>query len=79
MKPQNPFTIDTSRLQLGQIIDRTLELQKLYNVVLSRQENILLTGQHGIGKTCLLKKFRSSIAGEKKEQFLLVELEYVRL
>lgn len=77
MKPRNPFTIDTSRLQTGQIIDRATELHKLNTIVLSRQENILLTGQHGIGKTCLLKKFRESIAAEKKDNVLLVELEMI--
>lgn len=75
MKPQNPFTIDTSRLQTDQILDRATELQKLNTVVLSRQENMLLTGQHGIGKTCLLKKFRAAIAADRKVRFLLVELE----
>jgi hypothetical protein len=72
---QNPFTIDTSRLPLERILDRTAELEKLKLITISRRENVFITGQDGIGKTCLLRKLRDQVSRQSPKGCLLVELE----
>jgi ABC-type cobalamin/Fe3+-siderophores transport system ATPase subunit len=55
---QNPFTIETNSLPLGKIVDRQAEVEELHTSVEQRKENVLLLGENGIGKTCLLRKLR---------------------
>lgn len=76
---ENPFTLETSRLGCEYIIDRTEELNLLTSSLVSRRENVLVIGEYGIGKTCLLKKFRNQIAGATQNTVLLVEIDMLWL
>ncbi len=72
---ENPFTTDTSRIPINRILDRSDELKRIETITVARSENILLTGENGIGKTCLLKKFRSALSTQYPDDCLLVEIE----
>jgi len=79
MKYTNPFTLDTVRLPLEKIINRDEQVEFLNDRILNRKENLLLTGQFGIGKTCLLRKFRGQLDPEQAKQTLLIEMEMGRV
>ena len=57
----NPFSVQTNNLPLEKIIDRENELDDLLTSVVERCENVLLLGDNGIGKTCLLRKLRHKL------------------
>jgi Cdc6-like AAA superfamily ATPase len=76
---ENPFSLETSRLSCEDIMDRAEELNMLAASLVSRRENVLVIGEYGIGKTCLLKKFRSQIAESYQDSVLLVEIDMLWL
>ncbi|HKS22676.1 MAG TPA: AAA family ATPase [Thermoanaerobaculia bacterium] len=72
--PVNPFTTDTARLSVAKIIDRDAELLKLREALLLHRENVLVVGESGIGKTCLLRKFRNELQAQNAVSILMVEI-----
>jgi GTPase SAR1 family protein len=70
----NPFSIDTPKLPVSKIIDRSAELSSLREA-LARRENVLLVGENGVGKTCLLRKLRAEFVTRYGPACLLVEMD----
>jgi GTPase SAR1 family protein len=75
----NHFSLDTVRLPLDRIIDRERQLHFLNDRVLENNENVLITGPFGIGKTCLLRKFRAGIRKNSASPTLIIEMEMRRV
>lgn len=75
MTRMNPFSIETASLAVAQIIDRQREIEFISEHLLQRHENVLVTGAFGIGKTCLLRKFRELELEQKGSSILFVEME----
>jgi hypothetical protein len=74
----NHFSLDTVRLPLDRIIDRERQMAFLNYHVLTNNENVLITGPFGIGKTCLLRKFRAGIRNNISNT-LMVKMEMRRV
>jgi hypothetical protein len=62
-------------LPVARIINRRDEIAYLAEHLIGRQENVLVSGAFGIGKTCLLRKFREMTAEEHGSSILLIEME----
>ncbi len=75
----NPFSLDTARLPIDRIVDRERQIEYLNQRVIDGRENVLVLGPFGIGKTCLLRKFRSGLAEEQAPRTLLIEMEMRRV
>ncbi len=72
--PVNPFSTDTAKLAVTKIIDRDPELEKMRAAILLQRENMLVVGESGIGKTCLLRKFRGELHAQNGASMLMVEI-----
>lgn len=70
----NPFSVDTHKLPISKIVDRSSELANLRGV-LRRRENALIVGENGVGKTCMLRKLRAELRAEYGKECLLVEMD----
>src|ERR1043165_4333439 len=79
MPMQNPFSLDTVRIPITRIIDRERQIAYLREHAIVNSANVLVTGEFGIGKTCLLRKFRAGLQNEFGEKVLLIEMEMRRL
>ena len=75
----NHFSLDTVRLPLDRIIDRERQLAFLNDRVINNYENVLITGPFGIGKTCLLRKFRDGLRKNNASQILIIKMEMRRV
>jgi hypothetical protein len=74
----NHFSLDTVRLPLDRIIDRERQITFLNDRVINNNENVLITGPFGIGKTCLLRKFRAGIRNNVANT-LIIKMEMRRV
>jgi DNA polymerase III delta prime subunit len=75
----NPFSLDTVRLPSERIVDRETQIDYLNDRVIGNSENVLVVGPFGIGKTCLLRKFRSTLQQNFADQTLIIEMEMRRV
>ena len=71
----NPFSIETMSIRTDMIVDRAQEVEALYHRIIERRENALVTGTFGIGKTCVLRKFREQAQSRCGRRLLPVEME----
>src|SRR5947209_8494136 len=75
----NPFSLDTVRIPVSRIVDRQRQIAYLREHVVTNGANVLVTGEFGIGKTCLLRKFRAGLHDDYGSKVLLIEMEMRRL
>src|SRR5258708_7471900 len=71
----NPFTTNTRTLMPIDIVDREDVVNMLMEMLCTKNQNVLLIGEHGIGKTCVLKKLREKIAAYHGKAVLLVPVD----
>ena len=71
----NPFTTNTNTLTPSDIIDRDELVGSLVEVLRNKKQNVLLIGDYGIGKTCVLKKLREKLLAYYSSDILMVQVD----
>lgn len=74
--PANPFSVVTPNIAVAKIVDRTVEIKELCESLMDRRENALVTGDYGVGKTCLLRKLRSELTKQNGRTLLYAEMDH---
>ena len=69
----NPFSTNTPQIPIGKIVDRRDELKDLRRAV-ERGDSVLLTGENGVGKTCLLRKLRDALESSGPQVFVSLDV-----